>query len=157
MQNPDLLPCPVCGVVIGNPESVKGRTGIAGDSMLTTPLARLYAVATETDITVLDLSTEEASGLGGAVALGFDDQGNVLRLVFLANDLTDELRADVLAFSMSVIAADKDRVRDTPHRYMGIGRQPLPPATKGPGHIAWHMLRTCGRESSSATFEVVDI
>ncbi|MEV6235480.1 hypothetical protein [Lentzea sp. NPDC051838] len=42
---------------------------------------------------------------------------------------------------------------------MTINDDPMltPQADNGPGNLAWHSLRTCGRESPSATFRLMVI
>ncbi|PXY22326.1 hypothetical protein BAY60_20870 [Prauserella muralis] len=131
-----------------------GVTGAGGDSplddpLLTTPAARLCAVALQAGIQVFDVPADACPGLAGTVG-ATSGSG----LLGLADDLDDDLRADVLAFGIAVLAAAPSAVSSAPEGYLAIGRTRLPAARGGVGHLAWHMARTCGRDTPSATFEL---
>ena len=150
--DPDTVPCSVCGVVLRDagtePESA------LSDPLLTTPVARLCAVALEARIAVLDLDSDTTDGLAGAVGVGVDQDGELRGMVALADDLDDALRADVLAFGIAVYISDSARLVRAEEGYLGIGRDRL--AETGIGHLAWHIARSCGSTTTSATFELVD-
>lgn len=155
--DPDTLPCPVCGVTVRRDAASNTEGNNIDDPMLATPVARLYAVAAEAGVVVGDIPPDESDGFAGAVAVGFDERSEMHGMVYLAEDLDDDLRADVLAFGIAVLVGDSACVVDTPNRCIGIGRERLPAARKGVGHLAWHMLRSCGRDTYSATFELVSV
>jgi hypothetical protein len=129
------------------------------DSPLTQPtlLLRMRALADQVEIKVLDVPIEEAAGLAGFVAVGYNDEGDQRGLIGLAEDLDDDLRVDVLAFGIAVFAADSETIANSANSWLGIGRERLTPAKKGVGNLAWHMLHTCGRNTPSATFELVSV
>lgn len=154
--DPDTVPCPVCGVTVRPDSYSESRGSNINDPLLATPLARLYAVAAETNITVEDVGADVAGDLAGAVAAGIDQQGLLRGLIFLSEDLDDDLRADILAFGIALFTGEPDRITDTPNWSVGISRNRLPAAGNGIGHLAWHMLRSCGRNTASATFEIID-
>ncbi|MPY77860.1 MAG: hypothetical protein GEV04_05070 [Actinophytocola sp.] len=150
----DQLPCPVCGLTVGSP--LLSKPGVVHDPSLTSPLARLRALARDVDIEVAELPPELGDDeVAGAVAIRCDDRAG-RGVVALADGLDDAAKADVLAFGLAVCAVH-DQPRDDPVITVGIRRQRLPPARSGAGHIAWHILRTCGRLTSSATFDVVPL
>lgn len=153
----DTVPCPVCG-----DERLRflrfDNYGIdIHDPLLTTPVARLCAVAAEMGIMVQDLPADKTDGYAGGVALGSNDKGDIRGMICLSEDLDDGLRADALGFGIAVLIADTGRVANTPDAYLGLGMERLPAARMGAGHLAWHMVRLCGRITSSATLELVDI
>lgn len=150
--DPDAMPCSVCGVVLRDAGS--GSATPLADPLLTTPVARLCAVALESRIAVLDLDADATDGLAGAVGVGVDQDGELRGMVALADDLDDALRADVLAFGIAVYISDAARLVRAEEGYLGIGRERLPET--GIGHLAWHIARSCGTTTTSATFELVD-
>ncbi|ASR36504.1 hypothetical protein BAY61_17510 [Prauserella marina] len=156
-QHVEGAPCPVCGVPVGRRPPYAPEHSPIDDPMLTTPSAKLCAVALEGQIRVFDVPVEASEGFGGAVAAGMDDDGSVRGMVGLAEDLDDDLRADVLAFGIAVLAGAMNVVTRSPNGYLAIGRTRLPAAPTGVGHLAWHMARTCGRDTPSATFELVSL
>lgn len=147
--------CPVCGVRMGPKVGGNGGESPIDDPLLPTPVARLYAVAAQAGIRVFDMSPQLSEGFAGTVAVGVEHDGELSCMVGLAEDLDDELRADVLAFGIAVLAGATPLVESTPDGFLCIGRNRLPSAATGPGHLAWHMVRTCGQDTSSATFELV--
>lgn len=143
-------PCPVCG-----PTLPPGPGAVVQDPLLTTPDARLRALAVGAGIQVFDdLKGDGGDGIGGAAAVVFDDDGQAHRLVWVAEGLADELRADVLAFAIALVADPDDPVGRTPAGRVGIGSDRLPAAGDGVGHVAWHLAAACGRTSPSTTFGV---
>jgi hypothetical protein len=96
-------------------------------------------------------------GLAGLVGLGCDDDGEPQCKIGLTDDLDDDLRADVLAFGIAVLAGTPEILDQSEDGILGINRQRLPQADNGPGNLAWHMLQTCGRESPSTTFRLMII
>lgn len=144
-----LNPCPVCGIGMRPQVTGAGSDSPLDDPLLSTPVARLCAVALQADIQVFDVPADTCPGLAGTVGAG--PGGGLLGL---ADDLDDDLRADVLAFGIAVLAAASSTVGSAPEGYLAIGRSRLPAARGGIGHLAWHMARTCGRDTPSATFEL---
>ncbi|WP_434446829.1 hypothetical protein [Lentzea sp. E54] len=127
------------------------------DPLLTTPVARLMALAMGTDIRVFDVPAERSVGLAGLVGLGSDKNGEPKCMIGLTSGLDDDLRADVLAFGLAVLVGTPEILDESPDGILGISRHRLPQADHGPGNLAWHMLQTCGRESPSTTFQLMII
>lgn len=127
------------------------------DPLLTTPVARLMALAMGTDVRVFDVPTARGAGLAGLVGLGLDEDGEPRPTIGLADDLDDDLRADVLAFGLAVLVGTPEILGESPDGVLGISRERLPQADNGPGNLAWHMVQTCGRESPSTTFQLMII
>lgn len=127
------------------------------DPLLTTPVAKLMALAMGTNIRVFDVPAAHSVGLAGlvGVSLGEDDEPQCS--IGLTDDLDDDLRADVLAFGLAVLVGTPEILDESPDGVLGISRQRLPQAGNGPGNLAWHMLQTCGRESPSTTFRLMII
>jgi hypothetical protein len=155
MYNPDLLPCPVCGFVMGRTRLTSDSTSIKDDPALTTPLQRLSALATAADISVFDISPKGIANLGSIITPGFNTEGTLTWEVYIASDLNDNLHAEILAFSLVTVAEFDELGTDTTNIYTGVLRDRLLAAKTGPGHVAWHILRSCGHNSTSATFGVV--
>lgn len=146
--------CPVCGQPIPAP----GPGSVVRDPLLTTPDARLRALALESGIlTFADLTGDGSDGVGGAVAVAHVADGEVSGLAWVAEDLDDGLRADVLAFAIALLADPADPVGHARGSRVGIGSQRLPAAPNGAGHVAWHLAAACGRVSPSTTFAVVEL
>ncbi|WP_285503395.1 hypothetical protein [Actinokineospora sp. NBRC 105648] len=124
---------------------------------LMTPVGRLYDVADKAHIIVFDVTAEDAEGYAGAVGIGFDEQDTRFGLVGLAEDLDDDLRADVLSFGIAAVVGDAARIMAATDGYLAIERTRRPAAQAGVGHLAWHIARSCGRATPSATFDLVDI
>jgi hypothetical protein len=127
------------------------------DPLLTTPVARLMALAMGTGVRVFDVPAAHSVGLAGLVGVSSDNNGEPLCSIGLTDDLDDDLRADVLAFGLAVLVGTPEILDESPDGILGISRQRLPQADNGPGNLAWHMLETCGRESPSATFRLMII
>ena len=134
----------------------KGDASI-NDPMLTTPVARLMALAMGTSVRVFDVPAERSVGLAGLVGVSSDKDGEPLCSIGLTDDLDDDLRADVLAFGLAVLVGTPEILDESPDGILGISRQRLPQADNGPGNLAWHMVQTCGRESPSTTFRLMII
>lgn len=142
--------CTVCGCDPGN-----GTVALAS---LANPLERMYALAAEIEVDVLDVPAEVCTDqFCGVVGGGYDQEGQFRGLVGLADDIDDDLRLDALAFGIAVFVAQPDRIAATAAGSLGIGRERRPVAPSGPGHLAWHMLHSCGRTSPSATFDLFDL
>jgi hypothetical protein len=155
----DARPCPDCGVQLRGPLLSRTRNNYDPNGPLwkDTPLERLTAMATETDIEIIDIPKDDTNGLAGVIAAGHKDVEELHAIIFLAKDLDDDTRADVLAFAIAVFAGETDRITNQPNGYIGITRDRLPPTKQGAGHLAWHMLWTCGRTIPSATFNLAPI
>ena len=125
------------------------------DPLLTTPTARLMALAMGTDIRVFEVPVAHSAGLAGLVGVGADENNEPQCKIGLTDDLDDDLRADVLAFGIAVLVGTPEILGKSPDGVLGISRQRLPQADNGPGNLAWHMLQTCGRESPSTTFRLM--
>ncbi|WP_319975528.1 hypothetical protein [Lentzea sokolovensis] len=125
--------------------------------MLSTPVARLLALAMGTGIRVFDVPAARSVGLAALVGVGSDKDGELQCSIGLTDDLDDDLRADVLAFGLAVLVGTPEILDESPDGVLGISRQRLPQADNGPGNLAWHMLQMCGRESPSATFRLMII
>jgi hypothetical protein len=134
----------------------KGDASI-NDPLLSTPVARLLALAMGTGVRVVDVSAAHSVGLAGLVGVSLDNDGEPLCSIGLADDLDDDLRADVLAFDLAVLAGTPEILDASRDGILGISRQRLPQASNGPGNLAWHMLQPCGRESPSTTFRLMII
>ena len=127
------------------------------DPLLTTPTARLMALAMGTGTRVFDIPAAHSVGLAGLVGVSFDDNDEPLCSIGLTDDLDDDLRADVLAFGLAVLVGTPEVLDESPDGVLGISRERLPQADNGPGNLAWHMVQTCGRESPSTTFRLMVI
>lgn len=150
----DMLPCYVCGWTFGHRED--GRRTEDSDPSLT-PYERMRAVAKEADVEVLDVPADVCGDeFAGYVAVGFTSDGEIRGLIGLAEDLDDDLRADVVAFGLATFVGDLESITTTKTGGLGIGRVPLPTATRV-GHLAWHMVRSSGRYARSTTFELIDL
>ncbi|MCP2244609.1 hypothetical protein [Lentzea aerocolonigenes] len=134
----------------------KGDASI-NDPLLSTPAARLMALAMGTGTRVFDIPTARSVGLAGLVGVSSDKNGEPQGSIGLTDDLDDDLRADVLAFGLAVLVGTPEVLAESPDGILGISRQRLPQADNGPGNLAWHMLQTCGRESPSTTFRLMII
>ncbi|WP_439660240.1 hypothetical protein ACSHWB_01300 [Lentzea sp. HUAS TT2] len=127
------------------------------DPLLTTPVARLMALAMGTDTRVIDVPVERSVGLAGLVGLSSGANGEPQCMIGLTDDLDDDMRADVLAFGLAVLVGTPEILEKSPDNILGISRERLPQADNGPGNLAWHMVQTCGRESPSTTFRLMVI
>jgi hypothetical protein len=126
--------------------------------LLTTPDARLRALALESGIQVFgDLTGDGSDGVGGAAAVAVQGCGDVHRLAWVAEGLDDGLRVDVLAFAMALLADPDDPVGHARGSQIGIGSERLAAARYGAGHLAWHLAAMCGRVSPSTTFALLDL
>lgn len=134
-----------------------GNSASIHDPLLTTPVARLMALAMGTGTRVVDVPAAHSVGLAGLVGVGSDEDGEPQGMVGLTDDLDDDLRADVLAFGLAVLVGTPEILSESPDGILGISRERLPQADKGAGNLAWHMLQTCGRESPSTTFRLMII
>ena len=127
------------------------------DPLLSTPVARLLALAMGTGVRVFDVPAAHSVGLAGLVGVSSDKDGEPQCSIGLTDDLDDDLRADVLAFGLAVLVGTPEILDESLGGILGISRQRLPQASNGPGNLAWHMLQTCGRESPSTTFRLMII
>lgn len=143
--------CPVCGT----PPLGPGPGSMVRDPLLTTPEARLHALAMEVGIEVFD-DLPRADGIGGAAAV-FEFPDERLRVAWTTEGLDDGLRADVLAFLIALLTDPDDPVRHTPGSRVGVRSQRRAAAPDGVGHVAWHLAAGCGRVTRSATFDVFDL
>jgi hypothetical protein len=156
--DPDTKPCPDCGQALPDLHSARrGQSKDNGPLWKPTPLARIWAVAEQAGMRIVDIPKNSTDGLGGAIACALDENEELRGIIFLAEDLDDNTRADILAFGMSVFVGETHRITNTPEGRIGIGRKRLQSAKKGAGHLAWHLLQTCGRTTPSATFSLVHI
>ncbi|RDI34822.1 hypothetical protein [Lentzea flaviverrucosa] len=144
---------------MGQRRNDPARSGGAAinDPLLTTPTARLMALAMGTDIRVFEVPVAHSAGLAGLVGVGSGANGEPQCKIGLTDDLDDDLRADVLAFGIAVLVGTPEVLEKSPDGVLGISRQRLPQADNGPGNLAWHMVQTCGRESPSTTFRLLVI
>jgi hypothetical protein len=142
-------------------ERTDGPAGVGdasiNDPLLSSPTARLLALAMGTGIRVFDVPAAHSVGLAGLVGVGFDNDGEAQCSIGLTDDLDDDLRADVLAFGLAMLIGTPEILDQSPDGLLGISRRRIPQASNGPGNLAWHMLQTCGRESPSTTFELMII
>ncbi|MDX8033259.1 hypothetical protein SK803_23830 [Lentzea sp. BCCO 10_0856] len=139
-----------------NDPSSKSNVPI-NDPLLSTPVARLLALAMGTGVRVFDIAAERSVGLAGLVGVGSGPDGEPQCSIGLTDDLDDDLRADVLAFGLAVLVGTPEVLDESPDGVLGISRERLPQAGNGAGNLAWHMLQTCGRESPSTTFPLMII
>jgi hypothetical protein len=147
--------CPDCGVPL---YPLSGSTPDTTSPLAQpTPFLRLVALAGQTGIHVFDMSPEDAAGLAGAIAVGIDKEGELRATIGIAEDLDEDLRADVLAFGIAVFIGDTKKLTSRLNGVLGIGRDRLQAASEGAGHLAWHLLVSSGRNSPSATFGLVPI
>ena len=77
--------------------------GTIHDPLLTTPVARLMALAMGTNVRVFEIPAARSIGLAGLVGLGTDKNGEPRCMIGLTDDLDDDLRADVLAYGLAVL------------------------------------------------------
>ncbi|WP_132116519.1 hypothetical protein [Actinocrispum wychmicini] len=151
----DGKPCADCGVPLQSFELAR-RSGYDPNGPLWQPtiLTRLFGFTTSIDIHVYDVAQEDTDGLGAAIAAGYTKNNDLRGLIFLAKDLDYNLRVDILAFAFAIYIADTTRFLASPLSYIAVGRERSKPARQGPGHLAWHILWSCGRKTSSATFDL---
>jgi hypothetical protein len=121
-----------------------------------TPLLRVTAMAQDTGMILTVIPADDTGGLAGAIGVGVDEAGRLRAVVGLADDLDEDLRIDVIAFAVALFVGAPKRLIETPDGRIGLGRERLPSAS-GPGHLAFHMAYSCGRDTPSATFELVPI
>jgi len=145
--------------IMGEPADDPAGDGDAAidDPLLTTPVARLMALAMETNVRVFDVPAQRSLGLAGLVGAGSDGNGDPRCSIGLTDDLDDDLRADVLAFGIAVLVGTPELLDESPDGVLGISRERLEQHESGPGNLAWHILQTCGRESPSTTFRLLVI
>lgn len=136
--------------------AAKGDAPI-NDPLLSTPVARLLALAMGAGVRVFDVPAARSVGLAGLVGVSLAKDGEPQCSIGLTDDLDDDLRADVLAFGLAVLVGTPEILDESSGGILGISRQRLPQAGNGPGNLAWHMLQTCGRESPSTTFRLMII
>jgi len=135
----------------------EGGDATIDDPLLSTPVAKLLALAMGTNVRVFDIPVARSVGLAGLVGVSADAEGEPQCSIGLTDDLDDDLRADVLAFGLAVLVGTPELLEESPDGVLGISRERLPQAGNGPGNLAWHMLQTCGRESPSTTFRLMII
>ncbi|CAM4098392.1 hypothetical protein KIPE111705_40285 [Kibdelosporangium persicum] len=146
--------CYVCGVELRR-RYLDADYPSDGPLRAATPYLRMVALAADSGVDVFEVSATVAEGLGGAVGVGFDSSDAVRGTIGLAEDLDEDLRTDILAFGFAVFADIPREIAAMPNRAVGIKRERRARARHGPGHLAWHMLYSCGRDTESATFTLV--
>jgi hypothetical protein len=125
---------------------------------MSTPLARLYALAMEAGIEVRDmlLDYERSGGDDPAAIVGC---GETIALNPALDG--DDLRADILAMALEIVACLDPASRGegeiteitAPGGLVIITRNRIPAPRTGPGAFATHIARRCGRDTISAAFE----
>jgi len=148
--------CRVCRVPMGNLSGHAHEESVIDDPTLTTPAARLRAVAAKVGVDVIDAPGEIAGDAAGAVITGFDEKGELHGIVAVAEDLDDGLRTDAIAFGLATFVSEPERIMAAPEGFLVFSRDRLADTEPGPGHLARHMAFSCGRETRSATFEIMD-
>jgi hypothetical protein len=149
-------PCPDCGVPLTDPSAQHQPDYPAnGPLRQPTPYLRLAATAEQADAHIFDLPNDIHPELAAAIALRFDDNNHIHAIISLATDLEDDLRTDVLAYALALYIADPTHIANQPDAILTISRTRLPPTTHGPGHLAWHLLHSCGRNATTATFDLI--
>ncbi|MFC0105602.1 hypothetical protein [Kibdelosporangium aridum] len=145
--------CPDCELPLVRP-SVPNLVGYPKDGPLTkaTPLQRVLALAETANVDVFDLADVTPTYVSALVTI---DQcnDNLATTISLTPDLTEDLKTDVIAFALAVVGTPHT-ITNTPNSAVAISRTRLAPAKDGPGHLARHMLYTCGRTTPSATFAI---
>lgn len=126
---------------------------VIDDPTLTTPIARLCAVAAKVGVEVIDAPQEVAGDAAGALITGFDEEGELHGIVAVAKDLNDDLRADAIAFGLATFVAEPKRIMAADGGFLVFSRNRIADTEPGPGHLARHMAFSCGRVTRSATFE----
>src|SRR5882672_5099029 len=147
--------CRVCQVPMRKLSGHSHEESVIDDPMLTTPTARLCAAAARVGVEVIDAPREIASDTAGAVITGFDEEGELHGIVAVAEDLDDGLRADAIAFGLAMFVAEPERIMAVEGGFLVFSRNRIADTEPGPGHLARHMAFSCGRETRSATFEIV--
>ncbi|WP_173142001.1 hypothetical protein [Kibdelosporangium persicum] len=122
----------------------------------TTPLQRVLALAETANVDVFDLANGAPTEVSALVTVS-QDPDDLAATVGLAPDLTEDLRTDVIAFVIALVVGTPQTITNTPQATVAISRTPLEPAADGPGHLARHMLYTCGRTTPSATFAIAAV
>lgn len=150
------MPCADCEAPLqrGIPEDLDYPAD--GPLRQPTPLLRMTALVQKEGIVVTDLAAASTGRLAGAIALAVDERQQLRAVVGLADDLDEDLRTDLLAFALALFVGDPNRLADQPDARLGLGRKRLPSA-RGVGHLAFHMVYGCGRDTPSATFELVPL
>ncbi|MFC0105646.1 hypothetical protein [Kibdelosporangium aridum] len=146
--------CPDCGHPLVRP-SVQNLIGYPKDGPLTkpTPLQRVLALAEKANVDVSDITDGTADDTSALVAVD-QNTDNFAATLALAPDLPEDLRTDVIAFAIALIVGTPQAITDTPNDAIAISRIRLAPTKEGPGHLARHMLCTCGHTTPSATFAI---
>ena len=148
--------CRVCGIPMGKVSGHSGDGSVINDPTLTTPADRLCAAAAKIGVDVIDAPPEIAGDTAGAVATGFDKSGELRGIVAVAQDLDEGLRTDAIAFGLATFLAEPERIVAAPEGFLMFSRNRIADTEPGPGHLARHMAFRCGRETRSATFEILD-
>jgi hypothetical protein len=154
---PSSVPCSGCEVPLrrGLPDECDDYPP-DGPLRQPTPLLRVTAMAKDTGMILTGIPADDTGGLAGAIGVGVDETGQLRAVIGLAEDLDEDLRVDVLAFAVALFVGDPDRLVGEPGGRLGVGRERLPSAP-GVGHLAFHMAYSCGRDTHSATFELVSL
>lgn len=112
-----------------NDPAAKGGASI-NDPLLSTPVARLLALAMGTGVRVFDVPAVHSVGLAGLVGVSLDKDGEPQCSMGLTDDLDNDLRADVLAFGLAVLVGTPEILDESPDGILGsVGSGFLRPAT----------------------------
>ncbi|MBE1461366.1 hypothetical protein [Kibdelosporangium phytohabitans] len=147
-------PCPDCGVPLTRPNPADlPNYPIDGALTKPTPYLRVLALAPAANIDVFDFSHPIPDELGAAITLALDDNDQLRATIGLDPHLNEDLRTDLLAFAIALYTAEPERIDNTPNAALGIPKTRVRAARRGAGHLAYHIAFSCGRKTSSATFD----
>lgn len=158
----ELLPavrCPACDDTALRNFFSPDNFGIdLNDPMLTGPIARLYAIALTQGIEVTSISEGTDASRVGLIAVRTISQGKAACRLSLIEDIEDDLLADLLAFGITTLTLEQLKISRLPMGRAWLGRERLRVRHwRQAGHVAWHMARECGRTTTSAMFELIEL
>jgi hypothetical protein len=89
----------------------------------------MTATAENNGMVLTDIPAEDADGPAGAIWIAVDETERLRAMLSLAEDLDDDLRIDVLAFTVALFVGAPQRRPNEPGGQLGIGRDRLPSTT----------------------------
>jgi hypothetical protein len=151
-------PCPDCCVGLTDP-SIQQHLDYPKDGPLRqpTPYLRLAGVAEQASAHIFALPNNIHPNLAAAIALRHDSKDHIHAIISLATNLDEDLRTDLLAYALAIYIADPHQIAGQPDAILTISRTRLPPTQRGPGHLAWHLLHSCGRDAPQPIFDTMQI
>ncbi|TWE27521.1 hypothetical protein [Prauserella muralis] len=107
-------------------------------------------MAAEIGIAIIEHPSVKDSGCAAVLTIEKDLESG--QIIMLADNLDEDLRADVIVFGFAVLGGIPEVVADSADGYILVGRERRPTEPDSVSHVAWHVAHLCGRHTSSATF-----